>query len=224
VSPHLGERLCPLVDGQLRHDERDRALAHLANCPACRQQVAEYRLMKQRLAGLWEPALPDRLADRLLGLGGGPSGASGDQAAGGSPGERELAARRATALAQQRPLTLPGRAVAFGPAPRQRLVVAGPRGRVDRSTPSSGFPRPGLAPLFGGGLTRPRRRSRVRRTLVSSAALMVLTVSGAAAADTVSASGGSPAVRPTVPASQLPAANGAPSTPQVSTVSYALRR
>lgn len=222
MSPHLGERLCPLVDGQLRHDERDRALAHLANCSACRQQVAEYRRMKQRLAGLWEPALPERLADRLLGLGG---GASGDRATGGVADEHELAAaRRATSLAQQRPLTLPGRTVAFGPAPRQRLIVAGPRGRVDRSTPSSGFPRPGLAPLFGGGLTRPRRRSRVRRTLVSSAALMVLTVSGAAAADTVSAAGGSPAVRPTVPASHLPAANGAPSTPQLSTVSYALRR
>lgn len=68
MTAHLGGRLCPLVDGQLHHDERDRALAHLAHCLSCRAQVVEYRRMKQRLAGLWAPTLPETLNDRLLGL------------------------------------------------------------------------------------------------------------------------------------------------------------
>ncbi|MBX6390190.1 MAG: hypothetical protein IRZ08_14560 [Frankia sp.] len=69
TARHLGDLICPLVDGQLQHDERDRALAHLAHCPTCRHLVADYRRMKQRLAALATPTLPDTLADRILGLG-----------------------------------------------------------------------------------------------------------------------------------------------------------
>jgi anti-sigma factor RsiW len=225
VTGHLGERLCPLVDGQLRHDDRDRALAHLAHCPTCRRQVAEYRRMKQRLAGLWDPALPDQLADRLRGLG--VALPSGEPAEGRGPDDLALVAgRRAAVLTQPRvPVAGPAHAVAFGPSPRQRLVLVGPPGRGDRTAPAVGIVRPGRTPLLGDGLVRPARRSRVRRTLISSAALMVLTVSGAAASDHASVAGGSSSnVRPSAPASQLPVANGGRATPQIAPVSYALPR
>lgn len=80
----LGERLTALVDGELDHDERDRALAHLAVCRACRQEADMMRRIKDRLRSLAVPAagssagapdLPDeeflsRL--RALGQAGGP--------------------------------------------------------------------------------------------------------------------------------------------------------
>ncbi|GAA4240915.1 hypothetical protein GCM10022254_67620 [Actinomadura meridiana] len=48
----LGERLTALVDGELGHEERDRALAHLACCDQCRDEVASLRKLKGRLRGL----------------------------------------------------------------------------------------------------------------------------------------------------------------------------
>ncbi|WP_052914182.1 anti-sigma factor family protein [Protofrankia coriariae] len=63
---HLGERIAQLVDEQLDHDDRDRALAHLARCPACQWEVAELRRLKARLAALGGPVLPGCVADRLL--------------------------------------------------------------------------------------------------------------------------------------------------------------
>ncbi|WP_131784881.1 anti-sigma factor family protein [Protofrankia symbiont of Coriaria ruscifolia] len=65
-GPHLGEQIAPLVDGQLDHDDRDRALAHLACCPSCQWEVAELRRLKARLAALGGPVLPGCVADRLL--------------------------------------------------------------------------------------------------------------------------------------------------------------
>ncbi|WP_205717434.1 anti-sigma factor family protein [Actinomadura soli] len=50
----LGERLTALVDGELGHEERDRALAHLARCDHCRDEVASLRKLKGRLRGLDE--------------------------------------------------------------------------------------------------------------------------------------------------------------------------
>ncbi|WUH97327.1 zf-HC2 domain-containing protein [Spirillospora sp. NBC_00431] len=50
----LGERLTALVDGELGHEERDRALAHLACCDHCRDEVASLRKLKGRLRGLDE--------------------------------------------------------------------------------------------------------------------------------------------------------------------------
>jgi hypothetical protein len=66
VTDHLGRLFVPLVDGQLGHDERDRAFAHLAVCPACQHEVTEMRAVKARLAALGGPALPCAVADRLL--------------------------------------------------------------------------------------------------------------------------------------------------------------
>ena len=54
----LGERLTALVDGELGHEERDRALAHLAVCDRCRSEADALRSLKGRLRGLG--AVPPR--------------------------------------------------------------------------------------------------------------------------------------------------------------------
>lgn len=46
---HLGDRVAALVDGELPHDARDRALAHLAHCPQCRDEVEAQRGVKHLL-------------------------------------------------------------------------------------------------------------------------------------------------------------------------------
>ncbi|MBC6462573.1 anti-sigma factor family protein, partial [Actinomadura sp. HBU206391] len=62
---HLGERLTALVDGELGHEERDRALAHLAACEQCRAEAEALRRLKSQLRGLRgvvpEPGLLGRL-------------------------------------------------------------------------------------------------------------------------------------------------------------------
>jgi hypothetical protein len=49
---HLGERVAALVDGELDHDSRDRAVAHLARCEECRSAVSEQRWLKSRMREL----------------------------------------------------------------------------------------------------------------------------------------------------------------------------
>ncbi|KAB2367651.1 MULTISPECIES: anti-sigma factor family protein [Actinomadura] len=48
----LGERLTALIDDELDPAERDRVLAHLAGCAACRAEADELRRVKGRLRGL----------------------------------------------------------------------------------------------------------------------------------------------------------------------------
>jgi anti-sigma factor RsiW len=65
----LGERLTALVDGELDHDERDKALVHLASCAECRAEADTLRALKRRLGSLNDfPATTD-LMNRLYGLG-----------------------------------------------------------------------------------------------------------------------------------------------------------
>ena len=52
---HLGERLSALVDGELGHAERDRALGHLAMCETCRFEAEMLRRLKRRLHQLDAP-------------------------------------------------------------------------------------------------------------------------------------------------------------------------
>lgn len=61
----LGERLTALVDGELDHDERDRAQAHLVLCGPCRAEVEAMRAVKRRLGSLGGAA-PS--TDLMLGL------------------------------------------------------------------------------------------------------------------------------------------------------------
>jgi anti-sigma factor RsiW len=71
---HLGERITALVDGELDHDERDRALAHLAGCGQCRAEADAQRRLKQRLRSLGEVTPSAGLLTSLYAMGepGGP--------------------------------------------------------------------------------------------------------------------------------------------------------
>ncbi|WP_030764708.1 MULTISPECIES: zf-HC2 domain-containing protein [unclassified Streptomyces] len=91
VSPspaeqHLGDRLAALVDGELKHDARDRVLAHLATCARCKAEADAQRRLKTMFVESAPPPLSAGLLARLQGLPGGglddPSGPSGP----GGPG------------------------------------------------------------------------------------------------------------------------------------------
>ncbi|MGO4461811.1 zf-HC2 domain-containing protein [Streptomyces sp. M-16] len=90
VSPspaeqHLGDRLAALVDGELKHDARERVLAHLATCAKCKAEADAQRRLKTLFVESAPPPLSAGLLARLQGLpGGGPDGAAGPP--GGGPG------------------------------------------------------------------------------------------------------------------------------------------
>ena len=65
---HLGHHISALVDGELSHQERDRALAHIAHCPSCRSALEAERRVKDRLATAATPPASPALTARLLGL------------------------------------------------------------------------------------------------------------------------------------------------------------
>jgi anti-sigma factor RsiW len=225
VTSHLCARLSPLVDGQLDHDERDRALSHLAHCLRCRHEVIEYRQMKARLAGLGTPSLPTELADRLLRL---TVAAPARQAAarpatGGFTTGRPVPARPAAGWVGVDPGPS-GRAagqlrVADIVAPRRWSPQPVRPGGRPRSGPP-GYPQPafatapwGISPRLSIAASRARRRSRVRRTLIGSAAVMLLTVSGAALGDAsrvprLPGPAAAPTVSPVLPVSQTPSSGG----------------
>ncbi|MFJ6047976.1 zf-HC2 domain-containing protein [Streptomyces sp. NPDC092307] len=86
VSPspaeqHLGDRLAALVDGELKHDARDRVLAHLATCARCKAEADAQRRLKTMFVESAPPPLSAGLLARLQGLPGGglddPSGPAG---------------------------------------------------------------------------------------------------------------------------------------------------
>jgi anti-sigma factor RsiW len=65
-NEHLGTRLGALVDGELAHDDRDRALAHLAGCAQCRTLVESERALKEQLAAMPMPEPSARLMAALF--------------------------------------------------------------------------------------------------------------------------------------------------------------
>jgi hypothetical protein len=62
---HLGDLAAAVVDGELGHDARDRALAHLAGCLPCRAEVDAQRRIKARLGAMERSDVPSTLAARL---------------------------------------------------------------------------------------------------------------------------------------------------------------
>jgi anti-sigma factor RsiW len=71
---HLGDRISALVDGELGHQDRDRALAHVAHCAECRAELEAQREVKQLLASARSPR-PDAVtlsALQALAAPGGP--------------------------------------------------------------------------------------------------------------------------------------------------------
>ncbi|MEU9003828.1 zf-HC2 domain-containing protein, partial [Streptomyces sp. NPDC048551] len=91
VSPspaeqHLGDRLAALVDGELKHDARERVLAHLATCAKCKAEADAQRRLKTMFVESAPPPLSAGLLARLQGLpGAGPEGPVGPP---GPPGAR----------------------------------------------------------------------------------------------------------------------------------------
>jgi Putative zinc-finger len=66
---HLGQRLSALIDGELSDAERDRVLAHLAGCDACRQDAIALRALKQRMHSLGEAMVDAALTGKLMAVG-----------------------------------------------------------------------------------------------------------------------------------------------------------
>ena len=62
---HLGHRISALVDGELGHDARDRALAHIAHCAECRDLLDAERAVKGLLASAASPVPSDRVLASL---------------------------------------------------------------------------------------------------------------------------------------------------------------
>ncbi|MFF3400659.1 zf-HC2 domain-containing protein [Streptomyces sp. NPDC002659] len=80
AEQHLGDRLAALVDGELKHDVRDRVLAHLATCPKCKAEADAQRRLKNVFAHTAPPPPSEGLLARLQGL---PAGPGGDDDRGG---------------------------------------------------------------------------------------------------------------------------------------------
>jgi anti-sigma factor RsiW len=83
AEQHLGDRLAALVDGELKHDARERVLAHLATCPKCKAEADAQRRLKNVFAHTAPPPPSEGLLARLQGLPAGPPG--GDDAGQGGP-------------------------------------------------------------------------------------------------------------------------------------------
>ena len=65
---HLGPRISALVDGELGHQARDRALAHIAHCSSCHAALEQERKVKDRLAAASAPPASPELGRRLRAL------------------------------------------------------------------------------------------------------------------------------------------------------------
>lgn len=74
AEQHLGDRLAALVDGELKHDARERVLAHLATCARCKAEAAAQRRLKNVFAQSAPPSPSEGFLARLQGLPGGPGG------------------------------------------------------------------------------------------------------------------------------------------------------
>ncbi len=64
-SNHLGDLAAALVDGRLPHADREQALAHVAGCAPCREELDDQRRLKARLSTLGTPEPSTDLLARL---------------------------------------------------------------------------------------------------------------------------------------------------------------
>ncbi|WP_326699669.1 zf-HC2 domain-containing protein [Streptomyces sp. NBC_01754] len=74
AEQHLGDRLAALVDGELKHDARERVLAHLATCSRCKAEADAQRRLKSAFATATPPPPSEGFLARLQSLPGGPGG------------------------------------------------------------------------------------------------------------------------------------------------------
>ncbi|MFI8002282.1 zf-HC2 domain-containing protein [Streptomyces sp. NPDC086010] len=78
AEQHLGDRLAALVDGELKHDARERVLAHLATCARCKAEADAQRRLKSAFASSAAPSPSEGFLARLQGLPAGPGDGPGD--------------------------------------------------------------------------------------------------------------------------------------------------
>jgi len=144
---HLGDLIAALVDGELSHDGRDRALAHIAGCAECRAEVDRQRRLKALLANQADPHPSVDLQARLRAIADRTPGTPAGSTAGGLPvGELRPARTRRS--------WLPATAAAFAP------TSVRPASRSADGAPPA---RPGA------------RRRTVRRFVAGSASALALT-------------------------------------------------
>lgn len=67
LGGHLGSSVSALVDGQLDHQETERAWQHVGQCTACRRLVEHEGWVKRQLAQIAGVPRADAPSDRLLG-------------------------------------------------------------------------------------------------------------------------------------------------------------
>lgn len=157
---HLGPRLAALVDGELSHDDRDRALAHIAGCAACRALVESERTLKSQLESMAMPEPSARLMAALFQIpqthggarredDGPPFGGGADRPRPGAFGS--ILGRSASFL--------PEFAVGLRPLPPH----AG-ESDSDEEAPHGGYARVAAPTRFPGGITRAPQRPEYART------------------------------------------------------------
>jgi anti-sigma factor RsiW len=148
---HLGERLTALVDGELGHDERDRALAHLAGCEQCRAEAEAMRRLKSQLRSLREAAPASDLLQRLNALADAGQACDRTKTEGLSEAALAVPARPGPSADAGRP---PGDRPVRSPRRRRRAPAGGaPSGRagaVPRSRPRGRYLVVGAATLVLG--------------------------------------------------------------------------
>lgn len=91
---HLGSQISALVDGQLPPHQAERALAHIACCPACAAELASARAARRALSAARDLPVDPQLTARLMALGRtDPTDPVGRSAPGGAVRRPEDAAR-----------------------------------------------------------------------------------------------------------------------------------
>lgn len=65
---HLDDLAAALVDNELSHDQRDRALSHIAGCAPCRQEVDAQRRLKALLANQADPVVTVEFSLTLMNI------------------------------------------------------------------------------------------------------------------------------------------------------------
>ena len=180
---HLGERLSALIDGELSHQQRERVLAHLANCGPCRREAAALRMLKQRMHALGEATADTALTDRLIAVAG---------VAGPAPWRHRLPLGRRSVPGVSR-LRWPVRSLAVA-----GLTLAG------LGVPAAAFLAGGGQQAPGPGVTPPIDMFVVQHEISAGSAPMLTSPSpagtGAAHIGAAAHHGAAPAPAPTAPA------------------------
>ncbi|QXJ24556.1 zf-HC2 domain-containing protein [Actinomadura graeca] len=165
----LGESLTALVDGELGHEERDRALAHLAGCAECRAEADALRRLKGRLRELSGPSGPSGPSAPAVTTG------SGGAVADDLPTDDFVARLRSLAgSAGAPPTTPPGPSGPPGPPESSQSAPARPPRSSPRAARPSGAGRPRDNRPAGRTAAAVLRDHSRRRYLVVGAATLFI--------------------------------------------------